>query len=286
VGSYPVTAGTLALNGGAGANYNFNPASNFTAGSLSVTPAALTVAVADNAKFVFQNDPSPISSVSYSGFVNGDSVANARSLVAPTLTRATAGNTTAGTYPITAAGASAADYNIVYQYTQGASSYFVIAVPDVAEPINYQVINSNNLTVAKNVSSVMTAGTADVANASVAVNQAPRVTGSYGVVLSEVNSAGGINDILSVSRTNNMDYDLSTRVLRDGQNDTLKIRYAIVMADGSPVPGWLNFDAENGTVRASGVSADSLPIRFQVRKYLGDDLLKTNSFVLDKVKLR
>jgi hypothetical protein len=140
VGNYPISVGSLALNSGQGANYTFSTTANFNAGTLTVTPAPLTIAVGDNAKFVFQADPSPIASIAYSGFVNGDTVSALKAgstLTAPTLARTSAGNAVAGTYAITAAGASASNYSISYQYTQGitagtpggTNSNFVIAGP-------------------------------------------------------------------------------------------------------------------------------------------------------------
>jgi len=124
MGTYAIGVGSLALNSGAGANYSWvptNPAT-FTAATFTINPATLYVIVADNGKFVFQNDPTPLTTVVYSGFVNGDTSTTAAGLVAPTLTRVSAGNNTVGTYAITASGASATNYIIVYQYTQGVTS--------------------------------------------------------------------------------------------------------------------------------------------------------------------
>jgi hypothetical protein len=100
VGSYPITQGTLAA-----ANYSIT----FAAGTLTVTPAPLTI-TADNLSRVY-GSANPTLTASYSGFVNGDNFS-----VVSGLTLSTTATTAspAGSYPITASGASAANYSISY----------------------------------------------------------------------------------------------------------------------------------------------------------------------------
>jgi hypothetical protein len=140
--TYAIGVGSLALNSGAGANYSWIPSNSatFTAGTFTINPATLYVIVADSGKFVFQNDPTPLATVVYSGFVNGDTSTTAAGLVAPTLTRVSAGNNAAGTYAITASGASATNYNIVYQYTQG-----VTGAAPTGTNSNFYIAGSNDL---------------------------------------------------------------------------------------------------------------------------------------------
>jgi hypothetical protein len=83
------------------------------AGTLLITPAVLTI-MADNAGMT-QGTAIPPLSVSYSGFVNGDSPA---SLAAqPTVTTPATPLSPAGIYPIVAGGASTPNYTI--NYTSG-----------------------------------------------------------------------------------------------------------------------------------------------------------------------
>src|SRR5205814_5352839 len=102
VGTYSITA-SGAVTGG---NYTISYAN----GSLTVTPAVLTVTADDKTKAYGTSNP-PLT-VRYSGFVNGDTAA---SLVTPPTVSTTA--TTAsgvGAYPITASGAASPNYTISY----------------------------------------------------------------------------------------------------------------------------------------------------------------------------
>jgi hypothetical protein len=95
VGSY-----TMAASGAASANYTIS----YVAGTLSVTPAPLTI-TANNATTVY-GSAAPALTATYTGFVNGD---NATKLTAqPTLTTTYTSTSVTGTYPITASGAASA----------------------------------------------------------------------------------------------------------------------------------------------------------------------------------
>jgi uncharacterized repeat protein (TIGR03803 family) len=99
VGSYPITA-----SGAADVNYTIA----HVGGTLTITPAPLTITADDQAKVYL--GAVPILTASYSGFVNGDTAAN---LDTPVSLNTTAIQTSpVGTYPITAAGAANADYTI------------------------------------------------------------------------------------------------------------------------------------------------------------------------------
>ena len=90
VGTYPITA-----SGAADPNYTIS----YVAGTLTVTPAVLTVTAANETKAY--GAANPTLTVSYSGFVNGDTAA---SLTTPPTCRRPRRRRAArsGTYPITA----------------------------------------------------------------------------------------------------------------------------------------------------------------------------------------
>ena len=101
--SYPVFVSVGSLRA---ANYSFV----FVNGALSLNPAPLFI-TANNAGMT-QGAAVPPLSVSYSGFVNGDSAANLATQ--PTLATPASPLSPAGTYPILAGGASSPDYAINY----------------------------------------------------------------------------------------------------------------------------------------------------------------------------
>lgn len=101
VGSY-----TISPTGLTAANY----AITFVDGTLTVTPAPLTIAADDKSKVY--GAALPIPTASYSGFVNGDTSASLAT--APTLSTTATAASHVGTYVITASGAASADYTIDY----------------------------------------------------------------------------------------------------------------------------------------------------------------------------
>ena len=100
-GTYPITA-----SGAADANYTIS----FVAGTLTVTPAALTITADDKSKVY--GAALPALTASYSGFVNGDTVASLDTPVSLSTTATAA--SAVGTYPITASGAADANYTISF----------------------------------------------------------------------------------------------------------------------------------------------------------------------------
>src|SRR5207253_3169893 len=101
VGAYPIVA-----SGAADANYTIS----FAAGTLPVTPAALTITADDKSKVY--GAALPALTASYSGFVNGDTASD---LATPVSLSTTATATSAvGPYPITASGAADANYTISF----------------------------------------------------------------------------------------------------------------------------------------------------------------------------
>ena len=101
VGTYPITP-----SGAASANYTIS----FVAGTLTVTPAGLTITAEDKSKVY--GAALPTLTASYSGFVNGDTVASLNTPVSLSTTATAA--SAVGTYPITASGAADANYTISF----------------------------------------------------------------------------------------------------------------------------------------------------------------------------
>jgi hypothetical protein len=101
VGAYSITA-----SGAANANYTIT----YVAGTLTVTPAALTI-TADNKTKVY-GAAIPTLTASYSGFVNGDTAASLISL--PTFSTTATSASHVGAYCITADGAASPNYTITY----------------------------------------------------------------------------------------------------------------------------------------------------------------------------
>jgi hypothetical protein len=103
----PVTVTGLALSGAASVNYSLSAPIILAA---NITAATLTLTANNTNKLVGADNP-PLSA-SYCGFVGGEDT-NALSSLAVLSTAATTAST-AGTYPISANGASAANYAIQY----------------------------------------------------------------------------------------------------------------------------------------------------------------------------
>ncbi|HXT35035.1 MAG TPA: MBG domain-containing protein [Chloroflexota bacterium] len=101
VGAYAITA-----SGAADPNYNIS----YVSGSLSVLPAWLGI-TADNQTKVY-GDALPPLTVTYAGFVNGDTTASLTTL--PTLTTPATAASHVGAYAITPSGAVASDYFMFY----------------------------------------------------------------------------------------------------------------------------------------------------------------------------
>jgi len=101
VGTYPIT-----ISGANDPNYTIT----YSAGILTVQPAPLTI-TANSATMSF-GGALPALSVSYSGFVNGQTAANLTTK--PTVTTTATASSPVGTYPITATGAVDPNYTITY----------------------------------------------------------------------------------------------------------------------------------------------------------------------------
>ena len=120
VGTYPITAG-----GAVSPNYTFT----YVNGTLTVTAATLTISADDKTKAY--GAAMPALTVSYSGFVNGDTAA---SLTAPaTVTTTATAASGAGTYAITASGAASSNSNYTISYAAGTLTVTRVALTVTAD---------------------------------------------------------------------------------------------------------------------------------------------------------
>jgi hypothetical protein len=130
VGSYGIT-----VSGAADPDY----AITFTSGTLTITPAPLTIS-ADNKSTVF-GAPLPGFTASYQGFVNGDSAASLTTPVTLSTTATTSSN--AGDYPITPAGATDSNYTIAFTpgtLTIGQAGTSTSVSSSLSNPVNAQSV--------------------------------------------------------------------------------------------------------------------------------------------------
>jgi len=100
-GSYPIT-----VNSAVSPNY----AISYVSGTLTVSKAGLTITASSKTKVYGASVP-PLTA-NYAGFVNGDAVSSLST--APSLSTTAAASSPVGSYPITANGATAANYTITY----------------------------------------------------------------------------------------------------------------------------------------------------------------------------
>ncbi|MFB3890727.1 MAG: MBG domain-containing protein [Phycisphaerae bacterium] len=135
VGTYAVT-----VSGAVDDNYTIT----YVAGTLTITPAPLTITADD--KTMVCGDPLPALTASYAGFVNGDTPASLSAQ--PVLSTTASASSPAGTYAITASGAADANYTITYV----AGAMTVTPAPDpgpviapVAAVAGYAVQTPNGL---------------------------------------------------------------------------------------------------------------------------------------------
>jgi hypothetical protein len=104
--SSPVGSYTISASGAVDPNYTIN----YVPGTLSVTPATLTITAVNQAKVY--GAALPVLTASYSGFVNGDTPASFT--MAPTLSTTATASSPVASYAITASGAVDPNYTISY----------------------------------------------------------------------------------------------------------------------------------------------------------------------------
>ena len=105
VGTYAIVA-TLNDPNGKLSNYTLT----LVGGTLTVTPAPLTITADDKSKVYWA--PLPVLAATYTGFVNGDTTASLTALA--TLDTAATAHSPVGSYPITVTGGAGADYSLSY----------------------------------------------------------------------------------------------------------------------------------------------------------------------------
>jgi hypothetical protein len=108
VGTYPITA-----SGAVSANYTIS----YVSGTLTVTPAALTVTA--DPKTRGYGDANPTLTASYSGFKNGETLATSGVTGAPALTTTATASSAVGTYAITAGPGTLAAPNYSFVFVDG-----------------------------------------------------------------------------------------------------------------------------------------------------------------------
>ncbi len=104
--SSPVGSYTTSCSGAASSNYTFA----YQSGTMTVTKASLTITASSHS--VGFGDDIPAITASYSGFVNGETVANLNAL--PTCSTTATDTSPVGSYPTSCSGAVAANYAISY----------------------------------------------------------------------------------------------------------------------------------------------------------------------------
>jgi hypothetical protein len=120
---------SITADGAADPDYNIT----YVAGTLTVTPASLTI-TADN-KTKLYGAALPTLTASYTGFVNGDSEASLTTL--PTLATTATDTSPPGSYTITVSSASSQDYVITYvpgTLTIHTSQNAIFLMPDPLDP--------------------------------------------------------------------------------------------------------------------------------------------------------
>ncbi|MEE1945818.1 MBG domain-containing protein [Pedobacter sp. KR3-3] len=104
-----INAGTYVITPAGYASANYQP--NYVSGNLTVNKAALTAKADDKARCYGQ--PNPAFTVTYTGFVNGETASALAT--APALTTTANGNSIANSYPINITGAVSNNYTFTYQ---------------------------------------------------------------------------------------------------------------------------------------------------------------------------
>ena len=121
-------------NGSLAGDYVLDSASKELAGA-TITPAPLSVIANNDARFYSQTDTAGYAGASYSGFVNGESVAqlNVGGLA---IARSDNTNDNAGTYTLTPSGVTASNYTVTFQngtYTIVPAGQLLVKVSNVSQ---------------------------------------------------------------------------------------------------------------------------------------------------------
>ncbi|TWB43924.1 MBG domain-containing protein [Nitrospirillum pindoramense] len=250
-GSYTLTASGLTS-----ANYDIS----YAAGTLTVNKAALTV-TANNATITYGQTPSL--GVSYSGFVNGETA----SVLGGSLAIGGAG-TNAGSYTLTPAGLTSANYDI--SYAAGTLTVNKAALTVTAN--NATVTYGQTPTLGASYSGFVNGDTAASLGGTLTVSGAGTNAGSYTLTASGLSSAN--YDISYVAGTLTVNKAALTVTANNatvtyGQTPSLGVSYSgfvngetASVLGGSLAIGGAGTDAGSYTLTASGLTAANYAISY------------------------
>ncbi len=212
-----INAGTYVITPVGYASANYQP--NYVNGTLTVNKATLTAKADDKARCFGQANPS--FTVTYTGFVNGETASAVST--APAMTTTANANSVANTYPISITGGTATNYAFTYQN----GTLTVNPLPVVS------IVSSKGASLSKGETTVLTAtgGTSYAwANAAgiisgqntASLTVRPSVTTIYTVTAT---NATGCSDVKTITIEVRDDYEAikATNILTpngDGINDT------------------------------------------------------------------
>ena len=179
IGTYPII-----VSGGSASNYVFAHSN----GTLNITKAPLT-AIADD-KFKIYGSVNPSLTISYNGFVNGDTKAN---ITEPAISTTAIQASAVGTYAITVSGGSATNYDLSYNNGILSVSTATITVTVDAGQSKIYGKNDPSLTYTSNPSNVTFTG-------SLSRTSGENVGSSYTITQGSL-SAGSNNTIIFVPNT-------------------------------------------------------------------------------------
>jgi|GEM_PF-1210982 len=196
-GSYPIT-----VSGAASNNYAFS----YVGGTLSVTPAPLTITAASLSKI--QGSANPTLTISYSGFMNGDTKNSLTTQ--PTITTTADTDSPEGSYPITPGNASDPDYTINYipgTLTINPTTLVFSAIPTQIygasdfdpgatslSPISYSSDNTSVATIVNGNIHIISAGSANITASAGSLTQTQPLTvssASLTITAKDVNKTYG-----------------------------------------------------------------------------------------------
>ncbi|RWU06135.1 MBG domain-containing protein [Pedobacter chitinilyticus] len=212
-----INAGTYVITPAGYASANYQP--NYVNGTLTVNKATLTAKADDKARCFGQANPS--FTITYTGFVNGETASAVST--APAMTTTANANSVANTYPISITGGTATNYAFTYQN----GTLTVNPLPVVS------IVSSKGASLSKGETTVLTAtgGTSYTwANAAgiisgqntASLTVRPSVTTTYTVTAT---NATGCSDVKTITIEVRDDYEAikATNILTpngDGINDT------------------------------------------------------------------
>lgn len=164
LGTYPIT-----VSGAVASNYNIS----YSAGTLTIVPASLVITANNQTKVI--NTANPALTITYSGFVNGDT--NTSLTTQPSISTTATISSGVGTYPITVSGAASPKYAITYVQgtltvtaSTNANLVGLSVSSGVLSPVFSQALTAYSVSVANSVTSISVTPTTANPGAIVTVN--------------------------------------------------------------------------------------------------------------------